>query len=144
MWLGLKRSHWILLGFGVLFLVIYFGLLSWSRVEDALETLAAKPSGARVFAHKVDRADAIFIVFMVLMLTPLALVAIAGVVAFVGAVLAGMLESIVRTPGMPDWMFTGFVYIVLTVAAYFTRAVWMPQVQGFLSLIARAMIAATQ
>jgi hypothetical protein len=140
--LGLKRSHWILLALIVLFLFTYFGLLTWGRVEEALETLAAQPSGAQVFHYKVDRADAIFIVFMFLMLTPIALVAIGGLIAFTGAVLAGLLETIVHTPGMPDWVFTGFVYLALVVIGFFTRWAWVPEVQGFFSLIARAVLAA--
>ena len=137
-----KPSHWLLLSLGVLFLVIYFGLLTWGRIEDALVALAGQPSGATVFDTKVDRADAIFIVFMFLMLTPLALVMVAVLIAFVGAMLAGFLESLMRTPGMPDWVFTGFVYLALIVFAFLARRVWLPQAQGFISLIARAIVAA--
>ena len=137
-----KPSHWLLLSLGVLFLVIYFGLLTWGRIEDALVALAGQPSGATVFDTKVDRADAIFIVFMFLMLTPLALVMVAVLIAFVGAMLAGFLESLMRTPGMPDWVFTGFVYLALIVIAFLARRVWLPQAQGFISLIARAIVAA--
>ena len=137
-----KPSHWLLLSLVVLFLLIYFNLLSWGRIEDALEALAAQPAGAQMFAHKVDRADAIFIVFMFLMLTPLALVMVAALIAFVGAVLAGFLESLMRTSGMPDWAFTGFVYLALIVIAFLARSVWLSQAQGFLGLIARAIVAA--
>lgn len=144
MWPRLTRSQWLLLVLVVLFLFTYFGLLSWGRIEEALETLAARPSGAKVFFAQIDRADAIFIVFMFLMLTPMAVVAAGGLVAFVGAVLAGFLESLVRARGTPDWIFTGFVYLALTVVAYFTRATWWPQVHGFGSLIARAVVAAYQ
>jgi hypothetical protein len=97
-----------------------------------------------VFHAKVDRADAIFIVFMFLMLTPMALAAVAGLIAFVGAVLAGFLESLVHAPGLPDWIFTAFVYCALIGAAYLTRAIWSPQAQGFFSLIARSVVAAYQ
>ena len=137
-----KPSHWLLLSLVVLFLLIYFNLLSWGRIEDALEALAAQPAGAQMFAHKVDRADAIFIVFMFLMLTPLALVMVATLIAFVGAILAGFLESLLRTPGMPDWVFTGSVYLALIVIAFLARRVWLPQAQGFVSLIARSIVAA--
>ncbi len=144
MWPKLRPSQWFLLSLGALFLFTYFGLLSWGRVEDALEALAAKPAGAPVFASKVERSDAIFLVFMFLMLTPLALVALGGIVAFAGSVLAGLLESLVKTPGLPDWAFTGVVYLAAIVVGYFTRAAWQPQVQGLLSLIARAVLAAYQ
>ena len=102
----MRPSHWVLLTLVVLFLCIYLGLLSWGRVQDSLESLAAYKSGAQVFQAKVDRADSIFIVFMFLMLTPLLVAALGTTIALVGAVLAGFLESLVRTPatqaGMPD------------------------------------------
>jgi hypothetical protein len=142
MWTPNKPSHWLLLVLVVLFLVTYFGLLTWGRVHDALEALAGNPAGAQVFHAKVDRADAIFMVFMFLMLTPLAVVAAVGLIAFAGAVLAGFLESLLRTPGMPDWVFTGFVYLTLIVIGVFTRKVWLPEMQGFFGLIARAVFAA--
>src|SRR5712691_7065337 len=97
-----------------------------------------------MFYVKIDRADAIFMVFMFLMLTPLALIAIAGLIAFIGAVLTGFLESMYHRPGMPDWIFTLSVYLVLVVVAFFTRAIWSPQAVGLASLIARSMIAATR
>ncbi len=137
-----KPSHWILLVLGVLFLVTYFGLLTWGQVGDALEALAGNPAGAQVFHARVDRADAIFMVFMFLMLTPMAIVAGAALIAFAGAVLAGFLESFVRWPGMPDWALTGVVYLILVVLGVFTRGLWGPEVQGFLSLIARAIVTA--
>ena len=137
-----KPSHWLLLSLVVLFLFIYFGLLTWGRIEDALQALAGHRSGATMFATKVDRADAIFIVFMFLMLTPLALVMVGTLIAFVGAMLAGFLEWLMRTPGMPDWVFTSFVYLALIVIAFLAHRVWVPQAQGFISLIARAIVAA--
>jgi len=139
-----RASHWFILGMIAVFLVSYFGFLSWGKVGDALEALAEKPSGAPVFHAKIDRADAIFMVFTVLFLTPLALVAAAGVVAFIGAALAGFLESMFHRPGMPDWFFTGCVYLALAVVGFYTRSIWFPQVRGFASLVARAMVAATR
>ena len=146
---AMSRSHWVLLALAVLFLCIYLGLLSWGRVQDSLESLAAYSSGAQVFQAKVDRADAIFIVFMFLMLTPLVVAALGTTIALAGAVLAGFLESLVRaprppggTPALPDWMFTVTVYVALALAAFFSRSVWLPEFQGFLSLIARAILAA--
>ena len=148
----MRPSHWVLLTLVVLFLCIYLGLLSWGRVQDSLESLAAYKSGAQVFQAKVDRADSIFIVFMFLMLTPLLVAALGTTIALVGAVLAGFLESLVRmpatpegpagTPALPDWMFTVAVYVGLALAAFFSRALWLPEFQGLLSLIARAILAA--
>ncbi len=145
MWLQMKRTHWILIALIVVFLSFYFGLLSWSRVEDALETLAANPgSGAKVFAAKVDRADAIFMIFMILFLTPLAIVAVGGLIVFVTAALAGFFHAFVRARDAPFWVYSGFAYLVLVVVGYFTRAYWMPEVQGVASLVARALLAASR
>jgi hypothetical protein len=141
--INLTRPQWFLVGVSALFVLTYFGLLSWGKVQEALEAVAAKPTGAKVFAAKVDRADAIFMVFMFFFLTPLALVAFLGLIGFLGAMLAGFLEALWKTPGMPDWLFTGFVYLLLLVLAYFTRALWLPDTLGFFSLIARAFIAAS-
>ncbi len=139
---SLRRRHWILRVLIALFLFSYFGLLSWGRIEDALESLAEHPRGAKVFQVKFDRADAAVMVFMFLLLTPLALVAVFGAIAFVGAVVAGFLESLLRVTGLPDWLFALAVYPLLAVGAYLTRAAWLPQAQGFLSLVARAILAA--
>ena len=137
-------SHWILLVFIVGFLVSYFGFVSWGRLGDALEALAERPAGAQIFHTKIDRADAIFMIFVFLFLTPLALIAGFSVVTFVGSVLTGMLEAIYHRQGMPEWVSTLCVYLLLALAAYLARAVWYPHVQGFASLIARAMIMATR
>lgn len=141
--ISLTRPQWFLVVVSALFVLTYFGLLSWGKVQEALEAVAAKPTGAKVFAAKVDRADAIFMVFMFFFLTPLALVALLGLIGFLGAMLAGFLEALWKTPGMPDWLFTGFVYLLLLVLAYVTRALWLPDTLGFFSLIARAFIAAS-
>src|SRR2546427_8736660 len=53
-----------------LFRSSYFGFVSWGRLGDAIESLAEKPAGAKVFHEKIDRADAIFMVFVFSFLTP--------------------------------------------------------------------------
>ena len=139
-----RWSHWLLLVFIVGFLVSYFGFVSWGRLGDAIESLAERPAGAQVFHEKIDRADAIFMVFVFSFLTPLALIAAFGLIAFIGTVFAGVLESIYHRPGMPDWISTVIVYVVLAAVAYATRAVWLPHAQGLASLVARAMVMATR
>jgi hypothetical protein len=136
--------HWIILVALVLLLVSYFGLLSWGRLGQALEALANTPSGAQVFHVKIDRADAIFMVFAFLIMTPIAVVATVSLVAFIGSVLTGLLEAVYHRPGMPDWVTTLLVYLILAVAAFFTRSLWFPHARGLASLIARAMIAAVE
>src|SRR2546423_13896244 len=98
--INLTRPQWFLVSVSTLFVLTYFGLLSWGKVQEALEAVAARPSGAEVVAAKVDRADAIFMVFMFLFLTPLAIAAVLGLIAFVGAVLAGVLAAVLKTAGL--------------------------------------------
>src|SRR3989442_42680 len=86
------------------FLLRYFGFGSGGRLGDAIESLAERPAGAKMFHEKIDRADAIFMVFVFSFLTPLALVAAFGLVAFVGAVLAGGPEAVDHRPGMRGWI----------------------------------------
>src|SRR5438445_318223 len=117
---------------------------AWGQIGDALESLAEHPRGAQMFYAKIDRSDAIFMVFMFLLLTPIALVAIGFLIAFIGAVLTGFLEATYHRPGMPDWISTLCVYLLLAVVALLTRSIWSPHAVGLASLIARSMIAASR
>jgi len=139
-----RWSHWVLLVLVVIFVMSYFGVVSWGQIGDALESLAEHPRGAQIFYAKIDRSDAIFMVFMFLLLTPIALVAIGFLIAFIGAVLTGFLEATYHRPGMPDWISTLCVYLLLAVVALLTRSVWSPHAVGLASLIARSMIAASR
>ncbi len=139
-----RWSHWVLLVLVVIFVMSYFGLVSWGQIGDALESLAEHPRGAQIFYAKIDRSDAIFMVFMFLLLTPLALIAIGTLIAFIGAVLTGFFEAMYHRPGMPDWISTLSVYLLLAVVALLTRSVWSPHAVGLASLIARSMIAASR
>lgn len=139
-----RWSHWVLLVLVVIFLMSYFGVVSWGKIGDAIESLAEHPRGAQIFYAKIDRSDAIFMVFMFLLLTPLALIAIGTLIAFIGAVLTGFLEAMYHRSGMPDWISTLSVYLLLAVVALLTYSVWSPHAVGLASLIARSMIAASR
>jgi hypothetical protein len=96
----LKRRHWIFLGACVLFLLSYFGFISWGKVAQALERLADQPAERERFATPIGRGEAIVTSFMFFLLTPLAIAAALGVVAFLGAIGAGIIRSLlpVRDP----------------------------------------------
>src|SRR5260370_30923143 len=127
MWFGIKRTHWILMTLVVLCLACYFGLLSWSRLGDALETLAANPGGgAKMFAAKVDRADAIFMIFMLLFLTPLAIVAVGGLIVFVTAALAGMFQKFPGAKGAAFLGLSGFASPLVVVGRVSSPRGWGP------------------
>src|SRR5215813_7485308 len=101
----LKRRHWIFLGACVLFLLSYFGFISWGKVAQALEGLADQPAVRERFATPIGRGEAIVTSFMFVLLTPLALAAFAGLVAFVGAVIAGILRTFLPLRDVPDYVF---------------------------------------
>src|SRR5207244_12309084 len=106
----LRTRHWVLLGLSVLFLLTYSGFVSWGKVELALEYLADQPAVRQRFATPIGRGEAIVTAFMFVLLTPLALAAAGGVVAFVGAIGAGIIRMFVPFRQLPDWFFLGAAY----------------------------------
>src|SRR5437660_1003433 len=90
----LKRRHWIFFGACALFLLSYFGFISWAKVSEALERLADQPAVRERFATPIGRGEAIVTSFMFVLLTPLAIAAGAGIIAFIGAIGAGILRAL--------------------------------------------------
>jgi hypothetical protein len=140
----LRRRHWILLGVSVLFLLTYTGFVSWGKVELALEYLADQPAVRQRFATPIGRGEAIVTSFMFVLLTPLALAAAGGVVAFVGAIGAGILRMFLPLRDLPDWVFVGAAYIGIIIGVWLARDWWIGPVWEFLGLIAQAILIATQ
>ena len=140
----LKRRHWVFLGLCVLFLLTYGGFISWAKVALALEQLADQPAVRQRFSTPIGRGEAIITSFMFVLLTPLALAALTGVVAFVGAVLAGILRMLVPLRDLPQWIFLGTAYVGIAVAVWVLRDYWTEPAYEFMSLIAKAILIATQ
>ncbi|HYS16867.1 MAG TPA: hypothetical protein VET45_08090 [Candidatus Binatia bacterium] len=138
----LKRRHWIFLGFCVLFLASYSGFISWGKVAQALEHLADQPSVRQKFATPIGRGEAIVTSFMFVLLTPLALAAAGGVVAFIGAIGAGILRTILPVRDVPDWIFLSAAYIGVVIAVWLLRGLWAGPAWEFLGLIAKAILIA--
>src|SRR5437899_5886928 len=132
----LKRRHWIFLGACVLFLLSYFGFISWGKVAQALERLADQPAVRQRFATPIGRGEAIVTSFMFVLLTPLALAAAGGVVAFIGAIVAGILRMLMPLRDLPDWVFVGVAYVGIVIGAWLARDLWIGPVWEFLGLIA--------
>src|SRR5438093_11092180 len=103
----LRKRHWVLLGFSVLFLLTYSGFVSWGKVELALEYLADQPAVRQRFATPIGRGEAIVTSFMFVLLTPLALAAAGGVVAFIAAIVAGILRMLMPLRDLPDGVLVG-------------------------------------
>jgi len=140
----LKRRHWVFLGLCVLFLLTYGGFISWAKVAPALEQLADQPAVRQRFSTPIGRGEAIITSFMFVLLTPLALAAFTGVVAFVGAVLAGILRMLVPLRDLPQWIFLGTAYVGIAVAVWVLRDYWTGPAYEFMGLIAKAILIATQ
>jgi amino acid transporter len=139
----LKRRHWIFLGACVLFLLSYFGFIGWGKVSQALERLADQPAVRERFSTPIGRGEAIVTSFMFVLLTPLAIAAALGVVAFLGAIGAGILRAILPLRDVPDYVFLTTAYVGVIVGIWLTRAYWTGPAWEFVGLIAKAILIAT-
>src|SRR3989441_12729009 len=101
----LRTRHWVLLVTSFIFLLTYGGFISWAKVAQALEHLADQPAVRQRFATPIGRGEAIVTSFMFVLLTPLALAAAGGVIAFIGAIAAGILRTILPLRDLRDWVF---------------------------------------
>jgi len=140
----LRRRHWMLLGISVLFLLTYSGFVSWGKVALALEYLADQPAVRQRFATPIGRGEAIVTSFMFVLLTPLALAAAGGVVAFIAAIVAGILRMLMPLRDLPDWVFVGVAYVGIVIGVWLARDLWIGPVWEFVGLIAKAILIATQ
>ena len=140
----LRTRHWVLLGLSVLFLLTYSGFVSWGKVELALEYLADQPAVRQRFATPIGRGEAIVTAFMFVLLTPLALAAAGGVVAFVGAIGAGIIRMFVPFRHLPDWFFLGAAYVGIVIGVWLARDWWIGPVWELTGLIAKAILIATR
>jgi len=141
---ALKRRHYIVLGICVLFLASYSGFVSWAKVAQALEHLADQPAVRQRFSTPIGRGEAIVTSFMFFLLTPLALAAAGGVVAFLGAIGAGILRMIIPFRDLPQSMFLGVAYLGIAITVWLLRDLWMQPAWEFVGLIAKALLIATQ
>jgi hypothetical protein len=139
----LKRRHWIFLGACVLFLLSYFGFISWGKVAQALERLADQPAVRERFATPIGRGEAIVTSFMFVLLTPLAIAAALGVVAFLGAIGAGIIRTILPVRDAPDYVFLAIAYVAVIVGVWLARDYWKGPAWEFIGLIAKAILIAT-
>jgi hypothetical protein len=139
----LKRRHWIFLGACVLFLLSYFGFISWGKVAQALERLADQPAVRERFATPIGRGEAIVTSFMFFLLTPLAIAAALGVVAFLGAIGAGIIRSLLPVRDVPDYVFLTIAYVGVFIGIWLARGFWKGPAWEFIGLIAKAILIAT-
>ena len=139
----LKKRHWILLALCFLFLATYSGFVSWAKVAQALEQLADQPAVRQRFATPIGRGEAIVTSFMFVLLTPLAIAAGAGIVAFLGAIGAGILRAILPLRDVPDWIFLSVAYVAVFTTIWLVRGLWIGTAWELLGLIAKALLIAT-
>jgi hypothetical protein len=139
----LKRRHWIFLGACVLFLLSYSGFISWGKVAQALERLADQPAVRERFATPIGRGEAIVTSFMFVLLTPLAIAAALGIVAFLGAIGAGIIRAVLPLRDVPDYVFLAIAYVGVFIGIWVARAYWTGPAWEFIGLIAKAILIAT-
>jgi hypothetical protein len=141
----LRVRHWILIVCAALLLASYAGILTWGVLEQALERLAAHPAAQESFkGNPLSRGEALVVAFLFLMLTPPAGGAAFGLLAFIAAVLTGILRAIVRAPAVPDWVLSMTAHATIVVALYVGRDWWLPYVHQLVGTIARALLVAMQ
>jgi hypothetical protein len=139
----LKRRHWIFLGACVLFLLSYSGFISWGKIAQALERLADQPAVRERFATPIGRGEAIVTSFMFVLLTPLAIAAALGIVAFLGAIGAGIIRAVLPLRDVPDYVFLAIAYVGVFIGIWVARAYWTGPAWEFIGLIAKAILIAT-
>ncbi len=139
----LKRRHWIFLGACVLFLLSYYGFVSWAKVAQALEHLADQPAVRERFSTPIGRGEAIVTSFMFFLLTPLAIAAALGIVAFLGAIGAGILRAVLPLRDVPDYVFLATAYVAVIIGIFLARDLWKGPAYEFIGLIAKAILIAT-
>src|SRR5437870_13592918 len=140
----LRTRHWVLLVTSFIFLLTYGGFISWGKVAQALEYLADQPAVRQRFATPIGRGEAIVTSFMFVLLTPLALAAAGGVVAFIAAIVAGILRMLMPLRDLPDWVFVGVAYVGIVIGVWLARDLWIGPVWEFVGLVAKAILIATQ
>jgi hypothetical protein len=139
----LKRRHWIFLGACVLFLASYSGFISWGKVAQALERLADQPAVRERFATPIGRGEAIVTSFMFVLLSPLAIAAALGIIAFLGAISAGILRAVMPLRDVPDYYFLAIAYVGVFIGIWLARPYWTGPAWEFIGLIAKAILIAT-
>src|SRR2546426_16750 len=138
----LRTRHWVLLVTSFIFLLTYGGFISWGKVAQALGYLADQPAVRQRFATPIGRGEAIVTSFMFVLLTPLALAAAAGVVAFIGAIGAGILRAVLPLRDLPDWIFLSTAYIGVVITLWILRGLWIGPAWELLGLLAKAILIA--
>jgi hypothetical protein len=80
---------------------------------------------------------------MFVLLTPLAIAAGAGIVAFLGAIGAGILRAVIPLRDVPDWVFLSVAYVAVFITIWLVRGLWIETAWELLGLIAKALLIAT-
>jgi hypothetical protein len=131
-----RMPHWLIAIGSTLVLAMYAGLV---RPRDIALYFAARPEVSQAFADpQFGRGDALILVFSTLFLAPFALFVALVLLIFSVAMLGGFVLPVVRWFSLPDWIATGFVVVVVGIAAWMQNELWLPRSLWFLGLLARA------
>ena len=134
------RSHRLVVLLGVAFVAVHFQLVTWGRVEEMINRLAAQPGVAGVFSagDEEARVEAFFILFAFLMLSPAAAIAGTGLVLLVFAILAGLLAPVGHVCRVPSVVLDTLLAGALGALAYARQDLWAPWLLWMFGLVARA------
>ena len=139
------RSHRLVVLLGAALLATHFQLVTWGRVEEMINRLAAQPGVAATLRAGDDeaRVEAFFILFAFLFFTPAAVVAGSGMVLLAFAILAGLLAPVGRFFRIPGIVLDTLLAVALSVLAYARQDLWAPWLLWMLGLVARAYLVVT-
>lgn len=139
----MRWTHWFLVILGAVLVGSYLGLLSWGRVEQALERLASEPKAAQLFQHEsVGRPEAMFFVFAFMILTPAATLATLFLAAFVASFIITSLRPLSRMCALPDATFPAVGIGGFLIAIWIERLEWLPSARWLVALVARSFLVA--
>lgn len=134
------RSHKLVVLLGAAILATHFQLVTWGRVEEMINRLAAQPGVAEVLrsGDEETRVEAFLILFAFLLLSPMAAAAGSGVVLLGFAILAGLLAPVGHFLRIPGVVLDTLLAVALGALAYARQDLWLPWLLWMLGLVARA------
>lgn len=121
-----RWPHWILLLVGPLFIVLYFSLLSWVPVDEAIARLQGELGQRGVLQDSLLRAEIILGLVCLVMLTPLAGTVALFLLLFGMVIVVTTFGPIVRAVGLPDWVLVVLLGGASSRVVYGQSEVWLP------------------
>jgi hypothetical protein len=136
-----RRTHWVLLFVGPLFVAAYLSLLSWGPIDEAIQRLQRQPelltAGRNI---GLLRAETLVGLVSLLLLTPLVGIVALFMLLFAMVTLATALGPLVRVLGLPEWVLVLLLGGAISSAVYAGSELWLPWSWWLLDHLATAYI----